>query len=114
MPFSALHLVQNTHPSHRAPPLPVPSRAVPNPTHPQPRATATTTMPDTDFVLLESSDGYTFTIPRRIALASGTLKAMLDEEAAFKEAEMQSCKLHYRCVLSWRRQCRQPLAMVLS
>lgn len=33
-----------------------------------------------DFVLLESADGYTFVVERRIACASGMLKSMLDEE----------------------------------
>lgn len=33
-----------------------------------------------DFVIIESEDGYTFSVPRRIVMASGTLKAMLDEE----------------------------------
>lgn len=37
-------------------------------------------MPDSDFVTLESMDGYSFIVPRRIAVASGTLKAMLDED----------------------------------
>ena len=38
------------------------------------------TMSDTDFVLLESEDGYTFVVPRKVACASGTLRSMLDEE----------------------------------
>jgi hypothetical protein len=37
-------------------------------------------MPDSDFVLLESEDGYTFVVPRKVACASGTLRSMLDEE----------------------------------
>ena len=37
-------------------------------------------MSDTDFVLLESEDGYTFVVPRKVACASGTLRSMLDEE----------------------------------
>lgn len=36
-------------------------------------------MPD-DFVVLESGDGYCFSVPRHIAMSSSTLKAMLDEE----------------------------------
>lgn len=37
-------------------------------------------MSDTDFVVLESVDRYTFVVPRKVACASGMLKAMLDEE----------------------------------
>lgn len=32
------------------------------------------------FVTLESSDGYTFVVSRQIACASGTLRTMLDED----------------------------------
>lgn len=34
-----------------------------------------------EFVLLESSDGYSFVVPRNVACASGMLKSMLDEES---------------------------------
>ena len=37
-------------------------------------------MSDNDFVLLESYDGFTFVVPRKVACASGTLKSMLDED----------------------------------
>ena len=37
-------------------------------------------MAETDFVLLESIDHYTFVVPRTVACASGVLKSMLDEE----------------------------------
>jgi hypothetical protein len=37
-------------------------------------------MADSDFVVLESNDNYTFVVPRKLALASGTLRAMLDED----------------------------------
>jgi hypothetical protein len=40
----------------------------------------TTAMSTSDYVLLESADGYTFVVPRKIACASGMLKSMLDEE----------------------------------
>lgn len=33
-----------------------------------------------DFVVLESGDGYCFSVLRHIATSSSTLKAMLDEE----------------------------------
>ncbi|WOO81307.1 Elongin-C [Vanrija pseudolonga] len=56
-------------------------------------------MPADDFVILESDDGYSFVVPRNIAIASGTLKAMLDEDAAFQEAENKTCRLHYRGII---------------
>jgi transcription elongation factor B subunit 1 len=37
-------------------------------------------MSDSEYVLIESSDGYTFSVPRAIAMASGMLKSMLDED----------------------------------
>ncbi|WRT66291.1 uncharacterized protein IL334_003244 [Kwoniella shivajii] len=52
-----------------------------------------------DFVLLESSDGYTFVVSKKIAIASGTLKTMLDEEAAFEEAKNKTCKIQQRGVI---------------
>jgi hypothetical protein len=36
---------------------------------------------ETDYVLLESADGYSFVVPRHVACASGMLKSMLDEES---------------------------------
>lgn len=48
-------------------------------------------MADTDFVLLESSDGYTFSVPRRIAMASQTLRSMLDEDCECL-SDVQRCR----------------------
>jgi hypothetical protein len=45
-----------------------------------------------DFVLLESADGFTFVVPRKVACASGTLKSMLDEEG---RSEMRSIPVRY-------------------
>lgn len=39
-----------------------------------------TQLPEDDYVLLESADGYTFVVSRKIACASGMLKSMLDED----------------------------------
>ncbi|ODN94302.1 transcription elongation factor B, polypeptide 1 [Cryptococcus wingfieldii CBS 7118] len=53
-----------------------------------------------DYVLLESSDGYTFVVSRKIACASSMLKNMLDEDAAFSEATNKACKIQQRgCIL---------------
>lgn len=70
-------------------------------------------MPDSDYVLIESADGYSFVVSRKIACASGMLKTMLDEDgerllysgpsqhsstlaAHFKESENATCKIQYR------------------
>lgn len=72
-------------------------------------------MSESDFVLLESMDGYTFVVPRQVACASGMLKSMLDEEsewlffcsfadgivakgdtAAFEESKSGACKIQQR------------------
>ncbi|ORX36770.1 putative transcriptional elongation regulator [Kockovaella imperatae] len=57
------------------------------------------TMAESDFVLLESEDGFTFSVPRKVACASNILKSMLDEEAAFSESTTNSCKIQYRGVI---------------
>ena len=41
-------------------------------------------MPQDDFVLVESEDGYTFVVPRHVACASGTLRSMLDEDGEWR------------------------------
>lgn len=43
-------------------------------------------MPD-DFVLLESSDNFTFVVPRKVACASGMLKSMLDEDGQYSKVD---------------------------
>ncbi|CAD6583268.1 MAG: hypothetical protein TREMPRED_003515 [Tremellales sp. Tagirdzhanova-0007] len=56
-------------------------------------------MAETDYVLLESIDQYTFVVPRKVACASGVLKSMLDEDAAFSEAQDKVCKIQQRGVI---------------
>lgn len=50
------------------------------------------------FVTLESNDGYTFVVPRHIAVASETLKAMLDEEGELPFILLPP-KLRFSCVV---------------
>lgn len=70
-PFScSLHRTLNRFASHNS--LSIPLRT-------------STTMADSDFVVLESNDGYTFVVARKVALASGTLRAMLDEDGELRE-----------------------------
>ncbi|WWD17360.1 hypothetical protein CI109_101801 [Kwoniella shandongensis] len=54
---------------------------------------------DEDYVLLESADNYTFVVPRKVACASGMLKSMLDEDAAFEESKNKTCKIQQRGVI---------------
>ncbi|ODO09760.1 hypothetical protein I350_01977 [Cryptococcus amylolentus CBS 6273] len=53
-----------------------------------------------DYVLLESSDGYTFVVSRKIACASGMLKNMLDEDGKgcilLKVIEYLAYKVQYQ------------------
>jgi len=44
-------------------------------------------MSESDFVMLESEDGYTFVVPRKVACASGTLRSMLDEDGEFESIQ---------------------------
>ncbi|BEI85379.1 hypothetical protein CcaverHIS002_0507800 [Cutaneotrichosporon cavernicola] len=52
-----------------------------------------------DFVTLESADGFSVVVPRKMAMASPTLKAMLDEDAAFQEAASRTARLQYRGII---------------
>ncbi|KAI9639646.1 BTB/POZ protein [Dioszegia hungarica] len=52
-----------------------------------------------DFVKLVSADGYTFVVPRNVALQSGTLRSMLDPTGNFTEAETNTCHIQYRGVI---------------
>jgi hypothetical protein len=76
---------------------------------------------DSDFVRLESSDGYTFVVTRAVARQSGMLKSMLDPESksmsftlmnesdevgAFGEAKSGVCKIHQRYVYSTHHRSR--------
>ncbi|KAK8864342.1 hypothetical protein IAR55_001589 [Kwoniella newhampshirensis] len=56
-------------------------------------------MSDEDLVLLESADKYTFVVSRKIACASGMLRSMLDEDAAFEESKNKTCKIQQRGVI---------------
>jgi len=49
-------------------------------------------MSDADYVVIESSDGYTFSVPHHIAVASGTLKSMLDEDCEFAQRKIATAE----------------------
>ncbi|WVQ99359.1 hypothetical protein IAU59_006492 [Kwoniella sp. CBS 9459] len=55
--------------------------------------------PQEEYVLLESIDGYTFVVPHAVACESGTLRSMLDEDAAFEESKNKYCKIQQRGVI---------------
>ena len=57
-------------------------------------------MSDSDFVFLESEDGFTFSIPRKVACASNILKSMLDEEGEpWHFPGFATSSSRYSCVL---------------
>ena len=49
-------------------------------------------MSESDFVMLESEDGYTFVVPRKVACASGTLRSMLDEDGELSRSDTLDSK----------------------
>ncbi|KAI0338320.1 POZ domain-containing protein [Trametopsis cervina] len=52
-----------------------------------------------DWVRLVSSDGHSFLLRRKVALASGTLKSMLSTEGNFAEAAANTCPVQERAVV---------------
>ncbi|KZT64666.1 POZ domain-containing protein [Daedalea quercina L-15889] len=60
---------------------------------------AAPTTSDNDWVKLISTDGYTFFIRRKVAMNSGTLKNMLNEESNFAEAATNTCMIEERGII---------------
>ncbi|EPS97151.1 hypothetical protein FOMPIDRAFT_1052699 [Fomitopsis schrenkii] len=54
---------------------------------------------ENDWVRLISNDGYTFLIRRKVAMNSGTLKNMLNEESNFAEAATNTCMISERGII---------------
>ncbi|KAH9914428.1 POZ domain-containing protein [Fomitopsis serialis] len=63
------------------------------------QGTAAASASDKDWVKLVSTDGYTFLIPRKVAMNSGTLKNMLSEESNFAEAATNTCMIEERGII---------------
>ncbi|KAF2859248.1 POZ domain-containing protein [Piedraia hortae CBS 480.64] len=54
---------------------------------------------ESEYVKLRSSDGFDFVVRRSAAKISPAIKAMLDPEKGFKEAESNTCVLDINAVL---------------
>ncbi|TFY77802.1 hypothetical protein EWM64_g6211 [Hericium alpestre] len=56
--------------------------------------------PNEDWVRIVSNDGYSFLVKRKVALRSGTLKAMLSEDVNFAEAASKTCEVQERAAVT--------------
>ena len=52
-----------------------------------------------DWVRIESADGFSFLVRRRVAMASGTLRNMLSADSSFKEALANACPINERAAV---------------
>ncbi|KAI0047892.1 POZ domain-containing protein [Auriscalpium vulgare] len=55
---------------------------------------------DDDWVRVTSTDGFSFLVKRKVAVKSGTLKSMLDEDMKFAEAAHKTCTTDNRSVVT--------------
>ncbi|KAI0317845.1 BTB/POZ protein [Amylostereum chailletii] len=53
---------------------------------------------DEEWVLLNSNDGFSFLVKKKVAMRSGTLRSMLGE--GFVEAAMKTCEIDERAVVT--------------
>ena len=54
---------------------------------------------DTDWVRLQSTDGFSYLVRRKLAKTSGTIRTMLDPAGGYAEAQNLICEIKERCVL---------------
>jgi transcription elongation factor B subunit 1 len=54
---------------------------------------------DADWVRLQSHDGFSYLVRRKVAQASGTIRNMLDPTGGYAEANSLICDVKERCVL---------------
>ncbi|TFK70274.1 POZ domain-containing protein [Pluteus cervinus] len=54
---------------------------------------------DTDWVCVNSTDGFSFLVRRKVAYASGTMRNMLDTESNYAEASTRTCTIYQRGII---------------
>ncbi|KAH8096868.1 POZ domain-containing protein [Cristinia sonorae] len=54
---------------------------------------------ENDWIRITSNDGFSFLVPRKVAVVSGTLKNMLSTESNFAEAASNTCPMSERGVI---------------
>ncbi|KAF8154772.1 BTB/POZ protein [Crassisporium funariophilum] len=54
---------------------------------------------ETDWVRLQSSDGFTFLVRRKVAQSSGTIRNMLDPTSGYSEAQSRICEIRERGII---------------
>ncbi|KIJ95832.1 hypothetical protein K443DRAFT_682708, partial [Laccaria amethystina LaAM-08-1] len=55
---------------------------------------------DSDWVRLETTDGFTYLVKRKVALASGTMRNMLDPTSGYTEAKTRICSMKERGIIT--------------
>ncbi|PPQ93129.1 hypothetical protein CVT25_003661, partial [Psilocybe cyanescens] len=60
---------------------------------------ASTTNKDSEWVRLQSSDGFSYLVKRKVAQASGTIRNMLDPEGGYAEALSKVCEIRERGII---------------
>ncbi|KAF8995997.1 hypothetical protein BDQ17DRAFT_1250134, partial [Cyathus striatus] len=53
-----------------------------------------------DWIRINSTDGYSYIVRRKVANMSGTIKSMLDPESNYAEAATKTCEIHQRGIIT--------------
>ncbi|CAA7262529.1 unnamed protein product [Cyclocybe aegerita] len=54
---------------------------------------------DSDWVRLQSTDGFCYLVPRKVANMSGTIRNMLDPTGGYAEAQSRICEIRERGII---------------
>ncbi|KDR76246.1 hypothetical protein GALMADRAFT_468378 [Galerina marginata CBS 339.88] len=54
---------------------------------------------DSEWVRLQSSDGFSYLVKRKVAQSSGTIRNMLDHESGYSEALSKVCDIKERGII---------------